>query len=145
LAVERGWPDRIDELRLRLESAAHRRLRIPAQRLTTFITQLGQQNPALRLATARRRLVEAGRALDRLKLTTIATRTTRLDRATARLNALSPLAVLNRGYALIYIQSGALESDGTLLRDAADTQPGQQIRARLAAGSLTATVKETHE
>jgi len=130
---------RIDELRLRLESAAHRRLRIPAQRLATLATQLDRQNPALRLATARRRLVEAGRALDRLRLTTIATRTTRLDRAAARLNALSPLAVLSRGYALVYA------ADGTLLREATSTQPGQQIRARLASGSLTATVKEINE
>ncbi len=55
----------------------------------------------------------------------IAVRQARLSRASARLEALSPLAVLSRGYALVY---GA---DGRLLRSAAETAEGQMIRARL--------------
>ena len=61
----------------------------------------------------------------------------RLLRASARLEALSPIAVLSRGYALIYV------ADGTLLRSAADTAPGETIRARLANGFLEAEVKQT--
>jgi exodeoxyribonuclease VII large subunit len=58
----------------------------------------------------------------------------RLNRASARLEALSPLAVLSRGYALIYA------ADGTLLRSAADTAAGQKIHARLGKGTLEAQV-----
>ena len=82
-------------------------------------------------------LEAASQSLNRLARTTIAARAARLDRATARLDALSPLAVLNRGYALVYA------ADGRLLRDASEARPGQTIRARLAHGSVTAEVKST--
>ena len=79
----------------------------------------------------------ANQSLDRTAFTTIANRTTRLDHAAARLHGLSPLAVLNRGYALVYAP------DGTLLRNASDTRPGQTVRARLAQGTLEAEVTKT--
>jgi exodeoxyribonuclease VII large subunit len=58
----------------------------------------------------------------------------RLNRVSAGLEALSPLAVMSRGYALVY---GA---DGNLLRSVAATTPGQTIRVRLAQGALEAEV-----
>ena len=126
---------RLDDLRHRLESAANRRLRTRAAQLTTLTARIQRQNPSARLALASRRLERAQQSLDRLALTTIATRTTRLDHASVRLHALSPLAVLNRGYALVYA------ANGQLLRNAAQAQPGDPIRARLSQGSLTAEVK----
>ena len=126
---------RLDDLRHRLESAINRRLRTPANRIAALSLRLDRQNPSVRLALARRRLERAQQSLSRLALTTVATRTTRLDHASARLHALSPLAVLNRGYALVYA------ANGQLLRTAATVQTGDPIRARLAQGSLIAEVK----
>ena len=128
---------RLDDLRHRIESAANRRLRARASQLAAHAARIERQNPAVRLALARRRLEAASQSLNRLARTTIAARAARLDRAVARLDALSPLAVLNRGYALVYA------ADGRLLRDAAEARPCQTIRARLAHGSLTAEVKST--
>ena len=128
---------RLDDLRHRIESAANRRLRARASQLAALAARTERQNPAVRLALARRRLEAASQSLNRLALSAIAARATRLDRATARLVALSPLAVLNRGYALVYT------ADGQLLRDATEARPGQTIRARLAEGSVTAEVKST--
>jgi exodeoxyribonuclease VII large subunit len=125
---------RLDDLRHRFESAAARRLRNPATRIATLTTRLERHNPTLRLALFRRRLESANDCLARTALTTISTRATRLNHTSARLEALSPLAVLNRGYALIYT------AEGTILRDAGDTQPGQQIHARLATGTIEAEV-----
>ncbi|MEJ2604145.1 MAG: exodeoxyribonuclease VII large subunit, partial [Gammaproteobacteria bacterium] len=51
------------------------------------------------------------------------------------LNTVSPLATLERGYAIVT----EAESD-RLLRDAAQVEAGARIEARLARGSLTATV-----
>ncbi len=64
----------------------------------------------------------------------------RLEHAALRLHALSPLAVLHRGYAIVFT-----ERDGRteILRDATSAAAGQEIRARLATGSLRATVTET--
>ncbi len=128
---------RLDDLRHRLESAAARRLRTPATRIAAFATRLERHHPGTRLSLARRRFDRATESLARLATSTIANRTARAGHASARLHALSPIAVLNRGYALVY------SADGQLLRDAANTQPGESIRARLAKGTLEAEVKKT--
>jgi exodeoxyribonuclease VII large subunit len=77
--------------------------------------------------------------MQRLAVTTFSGRRTALQHAEARLLTLSPLAVLSRGYALVY------GPDGKLLRSAGDAKPGDSIRARLATGSLDAEVRKTNE
>jgi exodeoxyribonuclease VII large subunit len=126
---------RLDDLSRRLESAAGRCLRGPAARLTHLAARLERHNPTVHLVLARRRLERAGQSLSRLAVTANAARLARLSHASARLHALSPLAVLSRGYALVYA------ADGTLLRSAAHTHPGQIVSARLEKGSLTARVE----
>jgi len=138
---------RLDDLHHRTEVAMDRRLRQRANHLAALAARLERQSPAARLTLAQRRLERARQALTRLAERTLATRSTRLDRATTRLEALSPLAVLNRGYALVYIQND-IQNDSiqngsagrTLLRDASQAQPGQTIHTRLAHGSLEAEV-----
>lgn len=63
----------------------------------------------------------------------------RLALAAASLDALSPLGVLQRGYAI------AQDASGRLLRDAATVTPGDAVSVRLAKGKLNARVesKET--
>jgi exodeoxyribonuclease VII large subunit len=60
----------------------------------------------------------------------------RLAVAAASLDALSPLAVLKRGYAI------AQDERGQLLRDAREAQAGDALRLRLAAGVLRCRVEE---
>ena len=62
-----------------------------------------------------------------------------LARLAARLDALSPLAVLARGYSLTFRDDGST----TLLRSAADARPGDLIQTRLARGRLISRVEET--
>ena len=81
--------------------------------------------------------------MDRLAERIIARRRYRLERVTLRLAALSPLAVLNRGYAIVYLESGG-DTPSTILRNAAEARPQQEIRARLAHGSVRATITETN-
>jgi exodeoxyribonuclease VII large subunit len=54
------------------------------------------------------------------------------------LNTVSPLATLNRGFAVV-----SRVSDGTLIGDAAAVAIGDEIEARLARGTLKARVTET--
>jgi exodeoxyribonuclease VII large subunit len=70
----------------------------------------------------------------------------RLEEARARfgimvasLDALSPLSVLKRGYAI------AQDEQGKLLRDARDVTDGETLRLRLAKGSLRCRVLERKE
>jgi exodeoxyribonuclease VII large subunit len=129
---------RIDELHHRLVAAAQRRLRMPAQRLASLTERLRRQDVSVRIANTHRRLQRADERLLRVSTQMISIGHSRLNRAAARLEALSPLAVLARGYALVYAE------DGTLLRSAAETSVGQTIRARLAEGTLKAQVTETN-
>jgi len=52
----------------------------------------------------------------------------------AKLDALSPLAVLTRGYSITQTE------DGSVLRNAADAQPGNKLKIRLQHGKLDAQV-----
>ena len=63
----------------------------------------------------------------------------RLGIAAASLDALSPLAVLQRGFAI------AQSEDGKLLRDVRQVSIGDSIRVRLAMGSISAKVSDIEE
>ncbi len=88
----------------------------------------------MRLTLANRRLADTEARLKRIAQQITARRGTLLNYAAARLEALSPLAVLSRGYAIVY------GPDGAILRSAGAVKTGLQIRARLADGSVRATV-----
>ena len=64
---------------------------------------------------------------------------TGLGLAAASLDALSPLAVLQRGYAI------AQDEDGKLLRDAKSVSVGDSVKVRLAKGNLATRVEHVEE
>ena len=63
----------------------------------------------------------------------------RLERVTARLDELSPVKILDRGYALVF------DAAGNLVKDAAQVKAGDEISARVARGVISATVKRTQK
>ncbi len=128
---------RVDDLRFRLEAAMGRRARRAQARVEGLGARVLQQDPRLRLAASHGRLAAAEACLVRAVQAGVARRKMRLAHATARLEAMSPLAVLSRGYALVYAEGGGL------LRDAVEVAPGARVRARLARGTVFATVTET--
>jgi exodeoxyribonuclease VII large subunit len=89
-----------------------------------------------RLAEARTRLDTADSECNAALAGTMEAAEKRLALAAASLDALSPLAVLGRGYAI------AQSADGKLLRDARSVSPGESVRVRLAKGVLKAKVEE---
>lgn len=66
-------------------------------------------------------------------------RRARLERLTGQMEALSPMAILERGYALVF------DSSGKVLKDAAGVKLGDEIKARLTRGEIGATVKTISE
>jgi exodeoxyribonuclease VII large subunit len=61
-----------------------------------------------------------------------------LGQAAARMQSLSPLAILARGYA------AAFDAQGRLLRRAQDAAPGQTLRLLLGEGEVGATITAIH-
>jgi exodeoxyribonuclease VII large subunit len=127
---------RLDELRLRLDASMQPRLRLHERRLALLVDRLRRQDIAAHITIIQRRLQSAYQRLLRTSTEIVNMRRTRLNRASIGLAALSPVAVLSRGYALIYT------ADGKLLRSATETAVGQTIRAHLANGSLEAQVTQ---
>ena len=117
--LERAERQLLERCRRRWESASATVRHYDArQRLAAIGQRLAAQTASL-AAAAHARLL-AGRAL--------------LDRRSAALEALSPVAILNRGYALVF------DANGQLLKDAAQLKPGDDVSARLARGRITARV-----
>ncbi|MDV3239317.1 MAG: exodeoxyribonuclease VII large subunit [Gammaproteobacteria bacterium] len=127
---------RLDELDQRLRLALRARLQRRRERLATLEARLQRHHPGPRL----RHLRDLEAALARRLRTAVQTRLKesrqRLTALGRALDAVSPLATLERGYAIV------TAADGRVLHDAAQTRPGDRITARLARGRLRCTVDE---
>ncbi len=131
----------LDDLADRAETTLNRTLRAHTARLGLFETRLRHQHVSLRLANDRHHLQSLEQRLRATRTITLQQAHTRLNRATSRLDALSPLRVLERGYALVYIGEGGPNSK--LLRNTTDAPTGTPITAQLAKGRLRAKVTST--
>jgi exodeoxyribonuclease VII large subunit len=125
---------RTDELGYRLVEAGRRRLAAVSRRLDGLGNRMSRLNIARRLETDRRRQMSAIAALQHAMRRAMDRRASQLDSLRSQLLHLSPLTVLERGYALAY------GPDGRLLRDAAQVAPGDSIGVKLARGRLSAQV-----
>jgi exodeoxyribonuclease VII large subunit len=140
-AAEKAVPDR-SELQRRLEATAAglgaavaRRLDFAGERLRHTATRLAGAVDR-RVAGAGERLRHAATAMAASCEGRIAAREATLARVAASLDALSPLKVLERGYAV------ARDAGGRVLRRVADYPPGLAIRLRVADGDVPARAEK---
>ena len=125
---------RLDDLMRRLAAAARAGLHQDARRLAHSHARLLGRSP-LRLLSEQRAAHQALQArLDRAVSEQLSRAAHRLALAQRALDAVSPLATLTRGFAIV------TRADGTLLTDAAAVGDGDDIEARLARGILVARV-----
>jgi exodeoxyribonuclease VII large subunit len=127
---------RLDDLEQRMSRALRQILADRRSLLGDRRSRLWQSSPAARVrSTAARHAALYARlraaALARLHLSRA-----RLSPLVRTLNAVSPLATLERGYAIVSRESGGI------LRSAADAPPGMIVEARLAVGKIRAKVEE---
>jgi len=120
------------------------RLRAAArERLRSLRTLLGGYEPSMRAAlreqlrSLRAQVDGCGPRLQAGIREQLRPRQRQMGAATARLEALSPLAVLRRGYAI------ATTADGRAISDAAQVEPGDPLALRLHRGRLGARVETT--
>lgn len=123
----------------RMQLQMNRAVRDARGRADAVSFQLSPARLQTRLANARTRFDTAYNSCSGLMAAHLEEDRTRLGLAAASLDALSPLAVLQRGYAVAQDQSGSL------LRDAQSVSIGDSIRVRLANGRLEALVEGIEE
>ncbi|MCI0355536.1 MAG: exodeoxyribonuclease VII large subunit, partial [Acidobacteria bacterium] len=126
---------RVDDLVYRLSSAQALHFDRQRRRRDVASTRLRHFDLRGKFAGMRRELQAAVAALAAAARTRLLERRAHLDRFHAHLEELSPLKILDRGYALVF------DASGNLLKDAAQVRAGDEISARLARGTVTATVK----
>lgn len=128
---------RVDDLVYRLSSVQREGLRHEFQRWENLTARLRRHDPRHRLADLRQILESHTAALTAIFHAELLRRRGRLEQFTTHLQAISPLRVLERGYALVF------DSDGRVVKDAGQVQPGESLTAQVARGRIRATVTET--
>ena len=129
------WLARLNKDAGRLRNAIAQRLRVKSERLAWQARRLAVAHPGNRLRQHGQRLDELERRLEGALRRRLQALRERCEAAARTLNAVSPLATLGRGYAIVT----RLE-DGAILRAAGEVAAGDALGIRLAEGALSATV-----
>jgi exodeoxyribonuclease VII large subunit len=143
----RRWPTVVvmrdrdrQELGLRLERAVADRLGRVGQRFEALRRRLERRDVRRVTSDLRTRLVSADGRLRELATRRRLAADARVRELAARLDSLSPLAVLGRGYAVCWN-----EARTSIIRAARAVNAGETVRVTLAAGELACRVEHTTE
>jgi exodeoxyribonuclease VII large subunit len=127
---------RLDDAVERMEEAVDTRIREHSRRVDALTSVIFRHDPRQRIALARHNFSAGQARLERVLERAIDARRARLERLAARLQSLSPLAVLERGYALV------TDADGKLVRSAGQVATGEMMKTRLSDGQFTSRVED---
>jgi len=142
-----GDPRRLlDERRQRLDEQIERGRRVLARRLAVaradlrgVEVRLHRAHPHRRIAEQRHALAAMRHRLEAALHPALARRRHAIEAACGKLEALSPVRVLERGFSLTQ------RADGRIVTSAADVQPGERISVRVRDGGIDATVDDTRK
>jgi exodeoxyribonuclease VII large subunit len=126
--------ERLLHLQRRLTAVLREQSQLRHVRLERLHARLMAQHPRARLPLLARRLAEQDQRLRRALAHVLERRQTRLRHAGHALHAVSPLATLERGYAIL------LDVEGKVVRSVRDVAIDMKLRARLADGELALRV-----
>lgn len=129
-----------DEYRMRLDDGMMEHLREAQARVERAARALALLSPRNQLDRANERLLRLRQRLDAAGMDIPDAGRHRLRPLVAQLDALSPLAILSRGYAV-----GWKMPDKTLVREAAALKSDDEIYVRFGRGAVTATVNHIEE
>ena len=141
-AAELAVPDQealrqsLDSVSANLAADLSRRLKTARRQLDILHNSPGLQSPMGYLEQRRKTVTLLSTRLRAAQQQRLHRSRQQFVGLTAKLDAMSPLKVLSRGYAL------AAKADGTLVRSASQVAPGDRLSITLHEGSITATVQE---
>jgi exodeoxyribonuclease VII large subunit len=127
----------LDDLTYRLERGERQALEKMRRRWEAVAAAVRHYDARRVLAGIRSELDSGTTALAAVMRNQLLQNKVRLERMGRALEALSPLAILARGYALVFDEAGQL------VKDAARLTPGDPIKARVAQGEIRAVVTKS--
>ena len=125
----------LNDLQNRLETAGEDALETARLRLDESARRLERASPDWRVRNERQRMDEISSRLDRAAAGSLLLRRAHQNGAIARLAALNPQAVLQRGYAIVHT------ADGTLVRRAGQMKTGQSVNLTMVDGEAGVRVE----
>lgn len=125
---------KLDDLTHRMELAERNRLEQLRRRWETISAAVRHYDLRLVLSGMQKELDSKTIALQAVARNVLLQHRVRLERLDTALQSLSPVAILDRGYALVF------DLEGKLLKDPSNVQLGDEISARLAHGQIRAQV-----
>ena len=128
---------RLDELMFRMAASFRHNLRDYSRRLEVAAARVRHYDFRRSLAMTRNQLDSGADSLLRVMRNRLNEHRGRLNELYAKLDALSPVKILERGYALVF------DAKGNLVKDSNQLAAGDEISARVAHGTFTAEVKKT--
>lgn len=128
---------RIDDLVYRLEKAERNMIEQHRRRWEMAAAAVRHYDAKRRVAAMRQQLESRTSALLGVFRTLLLRWRSRLERLRGELEALSPLAILERGYALVF------DASGKLVKDASQLSHGDELWLRVAKGEITAKVDKS--
>ena len=129
----------LDDLTFRLERGERLRLEQMRRRWEMASAAVRHYDARRVLAGVRRELETQTSALSGAVRNLLLQYRVRAERMGRALEMLSPLAILDRGYALVF------DAEGKLVRDVEQVRSGEEISAKVAKGEIRAVVKGTTE
>jgi exodeoxyribonuclease VII large subunit len=130
---------RLDDLIFRLEKSERRLLEQHRRRWERASAAVRHYDARRMLAGIRKDLAAHTTTMAAAMRAALLRRASRVDQIQHQLKALSPVAILERGYALVF------DSAGKLVKNSAQVELGGEISARLAHGTLSARVEKKSE
>ena len=127
---------KLDDLGFRLENAERRLMEQHRRRWERASAAVRHYDARRVLAGVRKDLASQTGNLSAVMRNVLVIQKSRLERLQHQLKALSPLAILERGYALVF------DGGGNLVKSTAQVKSGDEISARLAQGTITARVEK---
>ncbi len=128
---------RLDDLEMHLKNAIQRHLLMAQHRLKELLNRLNTQSPEQSFETTSIQINNLKQRLFMQMSCKLQEKKMHLLNATQLLETVSPLATLNRGYAII------TDSQRNILRESSSVKVGEQVTARLSTGQLHCTVDKT--
>ena len=141
-AAELAVPDQdalrqnLDSMCMAMTTALTRQVKAARQHLQVLSGSPALQSPTGYLEQRRKSLELLQNRLVSAETRTVERKNRQFIELTSKLDAMSPLKVLTRGYALVR------REDGMVLKSVRQIEPGERIKVSLSDGSLTAAVTE---